>query len=197
VGELAKQKQQGVNGAQVTPIPEDPEEFLALVQPWEGPLYRHCCRLLGNQDDARDLCQEGLLRAYNQRHRYNPQYKFSTWLFTLTTRLGLTEIRKRQVTPLWGAKPADEIANLSDSARNPRGRMQQKETQQLLLDALSRLPVKYRVPVSLFYEKELSLAEIAEILEITENLVKMRLYRGREKLMHMLDPYIRNQEVEL
>lgn len=173
---------------------DEPEAFLAAVEPWEGPLYRHCLRLLGNAGDAEDLCQEALARAYRQRGRYRPEYRFSTWLFTLATRLCLSELRRRQVRPLFGARDETALAEVPAPQPGPRRAAQRREAERLLLAALTRLPLKYRAPLSLHYEKELCIAEIAEILEISANLVKVRLFRGREKLLELLRPHLEGPE---
>ncbi len=183
-------------------IADDAEAFLALAQPWEGPLYRHCHRLLGDPRDAEDLCQEALLRAYQYRHRYDPRYRFSTWLFTLATRLCLSEMRRRQVRPLFlGQSPLhagccgeagdqEEPRELASQGPSPRQVAEAREAERLLVAAMAELPPKYRVAVSLFYQQDLGIADIAEILGVSANLVKVRLFRGREQLARLLRPHL-------
>jgi len=172
-------------------LPDDPDAFAARVRPWEAPLYRHCLRLLGHAADAEDFCQEALLRAFTHRVRYDPRYRLSTWLFTIATRLCLSELRKRQVVPLMlsaedEASPAPAVV---EPGKGPRGAAMAREAERLLVAALARLPVDFRVAVSLFYDRNLSLAEIGEMLEISPGLVKVRLFRAREKLAELLEPH--------
>ncbi|MBE7560222.1 sigma-70 family RNA polymerase sigma factor [bacterium] len=157
--------------------------------------------MMGDAGEAEDLCQETLLRAYQNRHRYDPAHRFSTWLFTLATRLCLSEIRRRQIRPLFmqGATPLyskgrpgaeDPVSRLASPSPSPREAAEARQAERLLVAALAQLPPAYRAPLSLFYEQELSIADIASALGISENLVKVRLFRGRRQLLEILRPQL-------
>ena len=74
----------------------DPAEFDRIVERYEGRLFNFLLRRTGSRTDAEDLTQETFVRAWQQLHRYDPVWSFSTWLFTIAARQAATLHRSRQ-----------------------------------------------------------------------------------------------------
>lgn len=167
----------------------DIHAFEALFQRWAGPLLRYLGRMLRDQGSAEDLVQEAFLRVYRARERYEPGARFSTWLYTIATRLALNELRRpsRQarhsdVEPGYGegsaALAADEPA-VDDVVHARRLGASVEE-------ALGELPERQRVALWLAAVEGLSYAEVASALETTEKSVKALVHRARSALAERL-----------
>src|SRR5690349_10235407 len=66
-----------------------------LMERHAGPVYQFLFRMLGNEEDARDLAQETFVRIYKNRERFDPSGKFTTWLYTIASNLARNEYRRR------------------------------------------------------------------------------------------------------
>src|SRR2546422_5922336 len=83
----------------------DERAFRRLVEPYRHPLEVHCYRMLGSAQDAEDLSQETLLRAWRALDRFEPRAKFQTWLYRIATNACLDEIERRPRRP----EPIDPV----------------------------------------------------------------------------------------
>ena len=77
----------------------DTESFNALMQRWERPIYRLAYRLIGREDDARDVCQETFLRAFRGLKNFRSEAKFSSWLYRIAINLCRDWVRRARRTP--------------------------------------------------------------------------------------------------
>lgn len=163
----------------------DLDAFEALYRRWSGPLARYLERMLRDRASAEDLVQEAFLRVYGARERYQPGARFSTWLYTIATRLALNELRRpsrRAVHRETGADgdpgpgalvgPEAGIDEVVD-ARRTRARVE---------EILAKLPERQRAALWLAAVEGLSYAEVAEALETTEKSVKALVHRARSAL---------------
>lgn len=169
--------------------------FETLVNLTEGKIYHHLLRLVGNPDDARELLQETYLSAYKHLKSFKGDSAFSTWVYRIATNHALMRLRKNNPETVG----LDEIAvpsheelkkrTISDWALNPREAALRKEVRSLLDRAIQDLPPTYRAVVVLRDVDDLSTAETARILGISEGAVKTRLHRARIFLREALSPY--------
>jgi RNA polymerase sigma-70 factor (ECF subfamily) len=161
----------------------DESAFDGLFARWSGPLLRFLERMVRDTASAEELVQETFLRLYRARERYEPEARFSTWLYTIATRLALNELRRpRRQNPhrstdeedadghalvLAADTPrADDIAH----ARNVGDRVEQ---------ALAKLPERQRIALWLSAVEGLSYADVAANLETSEKSVKALVHRAR------------------
>jgi len=171
------------------------EELVARYQGRLVTLFRH---LLGNHEQAEDLAQEVFLRVYRARGSYQPGAKFATWLFTIANHAAANALRdrsrRREVTlrsrdsgPL-GARPLDRMLQAS-SGQMPARQLDKAEARQIVRIALEALSERQRMAVLLSKFEGMSYAEIAEVMEISPPAVKSLLWRARENLREVLQPY--------
>ena len=154
------------------------EVFIALVEREQealrGFLLALCC---GKKDDADDLAQDALVKAYLSCAGYQDKGKFRSWLFKIAYNTFLNHKASLRCT-----ESIDEARMLISNANADDG----FEHQGLYL-ALRTLPPKERSAITLFYLNGYSIKEIAAITDTSEDAVKKQLSRGRDKLKERLE----------
>ena len=181
----------------------DEGAFEELVLNYQDRLVHIFFHLVGNQETAEDLAQETFLRIYRARHGYVPTAQFSTWLFKIATNLASnsrrTKGRRKEVDINSGdddSSPRQEEQLLSEkSALMPTRQFDHKEMTQIVQLALGSLNERQRLAVLLHKYEEMSYADIAATMEITEVAVKSLLSRARDALRQKLEDYVKNGEV--
>jgi RNA polymerase sigma-70 factor (ECF subfamily) len=158
--------------------------------------------LVGNREEAEDLCQEVFLRIYKARKGYRPRAKFSTWLYTIANNLALNHLRKtgRNLSILFDKRAANSRAcapiaqQLIGREGTPSSQMRQAELADLVRAALSVLNEDQKVAVLLNKFEEMSYAEIADVMGRSQPAVKSLLARARNHLREHLEPYLLNDQ---
>ncbi|MBE3570796.1 MAG: RNA polymerase sigma factor SigW [Bacillales bacterium] len=165
----------------------DQNAYGEIVEFYKDKVYQLCYRMLGNRHEAEDAAQEAFLRAYLNIRRYDENRKFSTWLYRITTNLCIDRIRKKKPdyhldAALEGSENVTLYSQIASSSHLPEQEVEQMELQESIQQAILKLPEKYRAVIILKYVEELSIEEIAGILNMPVGTVKTRLHRGREAL---------------
>jgi RNA polymerase sigma-70 factor (ECF subfamily) len=156
--------------------------FEELVRRYQVPLLHFLRNRTRSTADAEDLVQETFVRAYENLHRYQSPYRFSTWLFTIAHRISLNERRKRR--PIGGP---DGIELLPDGRVDPAAAAIEKEERGRLWDlAAATLPQSQMTALWLYYVEEMPVAEIAKVLKRSRVATKTTLFRARRKLKPLL-----------
>ncbi len=135
--------------------------------------------MTGNHSQAEDLVQEAFVRALVHLDRFDPRFRFSTWVFTIARRLYLNAAAKRR--PAYGS---DYVGESADTG--VRGRSAESETSDTLQSALLELPEVQREIVILFHQQEWKVSLIAAYLGLPEGTVKSHLHRGRRKMREFM-----------
>jgi RNA polymerase sigma-70 factor, ECF subfamily len=160
--------------------------FTALVDAYGKPIYNLALRMTSRPADAEDLAQETFLRAFKQLHRFDPNRSFYTWLYTISLNLIRSHLKKvgRQQRSAFSQKQtavifddtSDELIFSPDPEDGHKERLEGLDQQ------LQSLSTDLREILVLRFYQELSFDAIAEITGRSESAVKMRVYRGLEKL---------------
>ena len=154
-------------------------------------VYNLAYRMSNNPHEAEDISQEAFLRAYQSLARFNPSYKFSTWLYQITLNIIRDKYKKKEIdyvsldTPV-ETDDSEFYHQPADLTNNPEQIMAQKEDIQAIQQAIRSLPLKHREVIVLRHLQDLSYIEIANILKMPQGTVKIRLYRAREQLRKIL-----------
>ena len=157
------------------------ESFEQLVRRFERRVLRFLDTMVNNRQDAEDLAQDTFVKAYKSIHRFNPEYKFAPWLFTIAKRTAMNHHRdSRPTLALYLDQEADE--------QSPAAALEQKERAEGLWDKAKRClkPSQYRA-LRLRYGEELSIAETAAAMQTKEIRVRVLLHRARKQLAKHLD----------
>jgi RNA polymerase sigma-70 factor (ECF subfamily) len=172
----------------------DRERFGELVERYQGRLVNYLFRLLRNPDDAHDLAQEVLVKVYQVLDRYDPQYKFSTWLFRIAQNAAIDQIRRRRLK-LVSLRLEDDEGEGRDwefptPERGPYGDLRNRERAGAIQQAIEALPWEYRELILLRHFGELPYEEIARLKQMPLGTVKNKLFRGRQMLKERLHGFL-------
>ncbi len=161
--------------------------FDELVRRTSAETYTLALRLLGHEEDARDVTQETYLRAFRGLSSFRGDAQFTTWLYRITANCAASYLGRRARNR---HEELPEELHLADTnpAHDPEAHGEAEALRQELVVALRRLPAKLRAVVVLRDIYDLSHAEIAQELSISESAAKVRLHRARRKLREDLFP---------
>jgi RNA polymerase sigma-70 factor (ECF subfamily) len=165
----------------------DQSAFEELVRRTHRETYTLALRLLGDEEDARDVTQETYLRAYRGLKRFRGDAQFSTWLYRITANCAATQLGKRQRHRHAELSDDQAIVDLRPEV-DPEARADAAALRSELSGALRALPPKLRAVVVLRDIYDLPHESIAAELGISESAAKVRLHRARRKLREHLFP---------
>ena len=164
----------------------DAQAFAQLVAEQQAYVHNLAYRVLRDADDARDLAQEALLRAWQMLPTFRGEARFTTWLYRLVVNLGLNRLaRRRRELPRQSIEDR-RLADPGELAGDPEELHAARERRRAIWRQVEALPDKYRLVVALYYQHERSYREIADILQLPVNTVKTHLARARQMLADRL-----------
>ena len=158
------------------------EAFGAIVQRYQSLICGITYSATGDLAKSQELAQETFLRAWKGLARLKDLNKFRAWLCTIARNLVAGSIRGRHKDVMSGAAALEDAAALETSEPGPPEAAISKEQQAVVWRALQGIPPSYREPMILFYRQQQSVAEVADGLGLSEELVRQRLLRGRKLL---------------
>jgi RNA polymerase sigma-70 factor (ECF subfamily) len=174
----------------------DPRAFETLLRTYGPRLLSTARRILMNDEDAREAVQEAFINAYRARERFHGEARLSTWLHRITVNAALTKLRTRRRRSEESIEdllprflPTGQHTEVFQSWQEPADvTLERKETAEAVRRAIGRLPETYRTVLMLRDIEGMTNQEVAEILEITPNAVKIRLHRARMALRTLIAP---------
>ena len=153
----------------------DTDAFNLLVRQWEKPIYNFIVRMIGDRDEAMDLCQDAFMKAYRELATLKDLDRFSSWLYRIAHNTCYSKLRKDH---------GKTFVELEPETRASRATI---ESRLAVEKALQHLPEDQREVVVLKVFQSLKFEEIAEIQGAPVSTVKSRLYMGFEKLRSILE----------
>lgn len=171
------------------------ELFYALIQPYERAVYFAAHSIMQNEADAEDVAQEAMLKALKYLSSFRRESKFSTWLVQIAVNEARLRVRKERrnlydsIDEPAESESGDYLPNdFADWREIPSEALHNKQLRQALQRAIAALAPKYREVLVLRDVDQLSIAETAEALGISEANVKTRLLRARLQVRDALAP---------
>jgi len=164
----------------------DCHSFKEIFARWAPRLHGYFLRVTGASGEADDLLQATFLKIHRARKSFRPEMGLRGWLFTIAARVRTDEVRRRSRHPS-GVDPvrAEELA-----APDEGDPAVARERASAVRAALARLPDSQREVIYLHRFEQMAFAEIAAVLGISEGAVKLRAFRGYEKLREELAPLV-------
>ena len=177
----------------------DTASFNELILRWERPIYALAYRVIGRDEDARDVVQEAFLRAYRSLPGFKGQSKFSSWLYRIALNLCRDWIRRQRRTPVVQLPEDVELDDLATSAgpvESVEDLVARKELSDKVADAMSLLPEEQRTAIILKEFHGMTFQEIADLQNCPLSTVKTRLYQGLSVVRrHLVDERDRRTEL--
>ncbi len=176
LAELVEQAQRG-----------DRVALAELIRETQDRVYNLAYRILGNAQEAEDLTQEVFVRMWRALPRFRGDSKFTTWLHTIATNACLNRkrsLRRQLDTQLDAANWLDALPSAEDG---PAEDLLARDERTRLWEMVERLPEKYRLVLTLFYQQQLTYQEIAQVLTLPLGTVKAHLNRARNALAASLE----------
>lgn len=163
------------------------EAFQELVERYERPLFGLIVRIVRRPETAEDLAQEAFIKAHRALARFDPERKFSSWLFKIAHNTALDALRRDGHEPLSLDAPIGDQEEPPEppadpAAENPFQQAVGRDLGRALETAIRALRPEYREILLLRFVEELSYEEIAEVLGLPLGTVKIHIYRARRDL---------------
>ena len=182
----------------------EPEAFDRFVNHFRAKIFQYSWLMCGHREDAEEVAQETLLRVFESFDHLREPERVRSWVFRIAKNACLMKRRKSVFAPahelsLDNFLPAMNDAEgrikieIADWSRLPDRQMLDAELKEALARAIRRLPENYRAVILLRDVEELSTLETAQILDLTEDVVKTRLHRARLAVRQELDEYLRTE----
>ncbi len=176
----------------------DTEAFGELVRRYEGRIYSIVYHYVRNPEDAVDITREVFIKAFNSIKRFRGTAKLSSWLCRIAINQSIDFVRRKRTVrfeSLEGGQAGPEgegpgERDFPDPGRTPEEAVVGEELAQRIARAVDKLSEKLRTVIILREYEGMSIEEIAEVLGCSQGTVKSRIFRARERLRRMLEPYI-------
>jgi RNA polymerase sigma-70 factor (ECF subfamily) len=154
-------------------------------------------RVVQQQDELEDICQEVFIKVYRKLKRFRGDSKLSTWIAKIAYNTSISHVRKKNRK---GEVSFDEepglILQRNDLVLNEKS-YENEQVKKYLLSAIEKLPVHYRTVLTLFHLEEFSYKEIEEITEMPEGTIKSYLSRARKILKKELEVIVEKEQINI
>lgn len=159
--------------------------FSVLVDRYKDLVFSLALKMVKNREEAEEVAQDTFIKVFNSMGKFKGESKFSTWIYKVAYNTCLDSIKKNKKDE--GNISIDDFnEHLIKTVENALSKMVDEERKKAIQDCLNLLPSEEGFLLTLFYFEDQSLEEIAKIMNITANNVKVKLYRSRQKLTSIL-----------
>lgn len=170
----------------------DLDALSTLVSRYQNRLYRFLLRMVHDRSEAEDLFQQTWIHVAEKIRRFDPNRNFDAWLFTVARNLAIDHLRRIRPSSLDQPVSDDESQGTALDrlvAKEPAAldRVLENERASRLGTALDELPLVYREVMTLRFEEEMKIEEIAQVLSVPLSTVKSRLRRSLEQMRNTLE----------
>jgi RNA polymerase sigma-70 factor (ECF subfamily) len=167
----------------------DSTAFGQLVQKYQAFVFTIVIRIVKVREEAEEVAQDTFIKAYESLSGFRGDSKFSSWLYSIAYRKALDALRKNQKNN--HLELIEEITEDDTSTiENALTYIEEKERKEVIQKCIKELPEQEAAIITFFYFEELSIKEISKITELSEDNVKVKLFRSRKKLFTLLKQFI-------
>jgi len=165
----------------------DQEAYTYLYEKTYTKCFYLARKFLNSEHTAQDIVQDAYVKAFKSLDTLEDPEKFPSWIGTIVSNLAKNELKRRKVT-LFSETENEDGQDISDTfvddrvSVQPEIVMDQNETTRLMKEIIDTLTDEQRICVTMFYMEQMSVKEMASVLEVSENTVKSRLNYGRQKI---------------
>lgn len=171
------------------------QAFGHLVKAYQDFIYTIALRVVKVREEAEEVAQDTFIKAYESLPDYRGEAKFSSWLYSIAYRKALDRVRKYKRNR--ELELIEEITEHQlDEVENALAFLESQERREKINQCIMQLPERDAALVTFYYFEELSVKEIAKLTEMSEDNIKVRLFRSRKKLFTLLRSYIQPEAHE-
>lgn len=165
--------------------------YAQLVDQHKGYAFTIALKIVGTREDAEEVAQDAFIKAFQYLKTFNKDAKFSTWLYRIVFNTAISYKRKNRMRlETIDNKELPHQASLGD-------RLEQDDKSIFLSAAMKRLNEQDQYALQLFYLKELTLEEVAEVMNQNINTIKVRVHRARIRLAEELKKILAKEALTL
>ena len=171
--------------------------YAELVKRHQRNVFNLALRIVKVREEAEEVSQDAFVKAFKSLEAFQRTSKFSTWLYRIVYNTALTQLRKKRMDTVsidnddYGIQVEDKVSDYrADSYEN-------KSRSAFVNDAISALAEDDATVISLFYHGEQSLEEIAVVMNLEVNNVKVKLHRARQRLKQKLELVLKDEVKDL
>ncbi len=170
----------------------DKSAYKELINRHKDYAFTIAYRILNNREDAEEVAQDAFMQVFGALSSFNFESKFTTWFYRIVFNAALMQKRKNKVE-IVDIETSSEAVLVSHSSDSTEG-LRKIERTKAIKQALQNLSADDAMMITLFYLKELSLGEIAEITQISTETAKVKIHRARKRLTEEMKKML-NEEV--
>lgn len=174
----------------------DNRAFELIVKKYQNQVANLVYMVMGRRNDVEDITQEIFIKVYKSISKFEPRVSLFGWIYRITINLCIDRMRKEKFKRLLSLDFLTEDIiykrkdNLSD---DPLKSILRNEKKNIVYNALQHLSPEYRAVLTLREYQDLSYSEIAEVLGLTVEAVKSRIFRARKEMKKLLDGYFKEK----
>lgn len=171
-------------------------DYAFLVEKYKHMVFTLTIRIVKNKEEAEEVSQDVFVKAYKNLKNFKGESKFSTWIYKIAYYASLDVLKrnKRQISVenIDTVKERD-LRNTDDSLNF----LYDIERKKIINDALLKLDEEERIILTLYYYEELPIKEISKVVDLSEDNIKIKLFRSRKKLAELLKNVIEPTTIDL
>ncbi|WP_394747550.1 RNA polymerase sigma factor [Spongiimicrobium salis] len=176
--------------------------FKTIIANTQGLVIQIIYKMIKNPEDRKDLAQEVYLKVYDKLASFKFNSKLSTWIGTITYNSCLKFLEKKRI-PIRSVIDEDGIESWDAIEKGAKDHnssptetaLFKKESSELLVSAIEKLPPLYKTIITLYHKEELSYKEIGKITNLPEGTLKNYLYRARKQLRKKLLQHYKREDL--
>jgi len=173
-------------------IEGDISKFSYFIEKYKDMAFSIAFRILNNREDAEEIVQDSFLRAFKSLEKFRHDSKFSTWFYRIVVNNSLSKLTREKKDTL-----NIDIEMVSDSiienVESVYKGLTKTDQQKFINYALNELCIEDRLLLTLYYLNENSIEEIVEIMNISQQTLKMKIHRARKKMYIVLEKRLKSE----
>jgi RNA polymerase sigma-70 factor, ECF subfamily len=170
----------------------DEAAFSELLRKYLKPVYNFLYRLTADTSTLDDLAQTTFIKAWRNIKKFDQERNFKTWLYAIAKNTAYDYFKKKKTIPFANFTDAEgnnKLENISDTDILPLELLEKADAAKTLETALDKISDQYRLVLTMHYKEDLTLQEIAEILNLPYNTIKSQHQRGLKALRQILEGF--------
>lgn len=172
----------------------DTSAFGYFVDTYQDMAITIAYRVCGNRQDAEDIVQNAFVKAFHNLHSFRSDSKFSTWFYRIVHNTAITESRTTAHNTEFVDYKVKEVSD-SYSELDTMEMVEEKERQEIIMQAMERMPKDESVLLTLYYLEDNTIKDIVSITGLTESNVKVKLHRARKRLAETIGHLMKSESI--